>query len=70
MKIGQVYLHIMELPWVYLKNSKIVFNAITNDFYLLPDEAESMDDACYIGSGNDPWSEIVRNAEMYDERIM
>lgn len=67
-KLNHVY--VMELPWTGLKQSKICFNALTNEFYLMPYEGESVDDMVYIGCTNDPWSEIVRNAEIYDERIM
>lgn len=66
--IKQVY--IMELPFVDLRNSKIGYRAIENEFYLIPDTYEDLNDAIYIGSTNDPWDEIVRNAEMYDERIL
>lgn len=64
------HVHIMDLPFVDLRKSKIGFQAIANEFYLIPDSYENPNDAIYIGSANDPWEEIVKNAEIYDERIM
>lgn len=70
MNLESEHIHIMEIPYVDIVNSKIALNAITNEYYLVPNDAESLDDLLYIGNIDCSWSEIDRNARMYDERIM
>lgn len=70
MNLESEHIYIMEIPYVDIVNSKIALNAITNEYYLVPNDAESLDDLLYIGNIDCSWSEIDRNARMYDERIM
>lgn len=70
MNIDIDHVHIMELPFVGLRKSNIGFQAISNEFYLIPKGSEDTEKAIFIGYASDPWDMIVRNAEIYDERIM
>lgn len=69
MNLEAEHIYIMEIPFLDLINSKIGFNAITNEYYLVPNDADSLEDLLYIGKIEYHWDEIVRNARIYDERI-